>query len=326
MTIERMMMMMGAASDVASTDEVFSAYIYTGTAAAQTITNGIDLSGEGGMVWMKNRDGTDEPTLMDTERGIGTYLMSHSTNQASGSSNEYITSFNSDGFSLGYANQINRSGDSYVSWTFRKKEEFFDVVAYTGNEIAGHTEAHNLGVAPEMMIVKNRNSGFYGWAVYHKFNGNTKRMELDTVAGASTAISWNNTTPSATVFTLGDENGVNRSTYTYIAYLFASLDGISKVGSYTGNNSETTIDCGFSSGARFVMIKRTDSSGDWTIFDSTRGWASGTDYWLEANNNNTEASGNTLTSRSAGFGVRAPAYDAASLNVNGATYIYLAIA
>ena len=124
------------------------------------------------------------------------------------------------------------------------------------------TVSHNLGVAPEMMWVKTRSSA-YAWRVYHKDIGATKLLVLDTTAASATSLyNWNDTEPTTDNFTVGTGYEVNRSTFSYIAYLFATIDGVSKVGSVS-HSGTTNVDCGFASGARFVMLKRTDATGDW---------------------------------------------------------------
>ena len=206
----------------------------------------------------------------------------------------------------------------------RRAPGFFDVVAYTGNATAGRTVAHNLGSVPEMIWVKGRDLAGY-WQVYNKTTGNNKRLILNSTGAEQVEDRWANTDPTSGVFTVGLAQDVNGSTKTYIAYLFASVAGISKVGSYTGTGSDLNVDCGFSAGARFVMIKRTDSSGDWYVWDSYRGIVAGNDPYLLLNSaaaqvTNTDyvdplASGFTVTSS-------APA----ALNNNGGTYIFYAIA
>jgi len=220
------------------------------------------------------------------------------------------------------------SGSStYMSWMWKRAPGYFDVCCYTGNDTAGRTVAHNLGVAPEMMWLKRRDTA-RPWYVYHKnldaSNPAHKYMQLqETDAVADLNTIWNDTAPTSSVFTIGDNNGVNGNTATYIAYLFASLDGISKVGSYTGNGSSQNIDCGFSSGARFVLIKRTDTSEGWKVHDSVRGIVAGDDPFLELNNTNAENSSFDLVDPySSGFAVN----NYAGWNASGGAYIFYAVA
>ena len=224
------------------------------------------------------------------------------------------------------------SGLSYApnkAHMWRRAPGFFDIVPYTGNNTAGRTVSHNLGVAPEMMWVKRRNAAA-DWAVYHSGLGNTKYLILNKRNSAGTSsLWWNNTSPTATEITLGNSGQVNgTSNYDYIAYLFASLPGISKVGSYTGNGTSQTIDCGFTNGARFVMTKRTNDTGDWNVWDTERGIVAGNDPRIELNDQyGTIDSGHDyIDPDNSGFIVNFVADDDDDTNVNGDEYIFYAIA
>jgi hypothetical protein len=153
-----------------------------------------------------------------------------------------------------------------------------DVVAFDGGG-AGDVVNHNLGVKPDLMMYKRR-SATNDWIVYNSIDGANYAMFLNKTDARESQIQWwNNTEPTATNFTTGSKAF---SGSTYIAYLFASLAGISKVGSVT-HSGTTNVDCGFSSGARFVLLKRTDATGDWYVWDSERGIVSGNDPYLLLN-------------------------------------------
>jgi hypothetical protein len=178
--------------------------------------------------------------------------------------------------------------DTYQSWMFRRAPGFFDVVCYTGNGTAGRTVDHNLGVAPEMMIVKRRNASDW-WVVYHSGCSTNNALRLDSnLAEFSFPASFGDNTniipPTESVFTIGSNGKVNINSGAFIAYLFTSLPGISKVFSVTkSSGSDASVDCGFSAGPRFVMLKRTDSTGDWYIWDTERGIVAGNDPYLLLN-------------------------------------------
>lgn len=211
-----------------------------------------------------------------------------------------------------------------IQYIFKRATGFFDVVAYTGTGSA-HNEEHNLGVAPELMIVKARD-GARAWRVYTDVVGNTGSLRLNADAAADSGVTayWNNTTPTSSVFTVGTDNDTNSASYDYIAYLFATLDGVSKVGSYTGTGSNVDVDCGFSAGARFILIKRTDSTGDWYVWDSERGIVAGNDPYLLLNSTAAEVtSTDYIDPLSSGFTVTSSA--PAALNASGGTYIFMAI-
>jgi hypothetical protein len=205
---------------------------------------------------------------------------------------------------------------------FRRAPSFFDEVCYTGNSTSGATQTHNLGVAPELMIVKGRSVNA-NWFAYTQTLGATKYLILNDTGGAGTLSSvWNDTAPTSTTFTLGNAGAVNSSGGTYVAYLFATCAGVSKVGSYTGTGSFRTIDCVFTSGARFVLIKRSDGVGDWVVFDSARGIGFGADPFLALNNTDAETVwADVVSANSTGFNLTT-----AGFNVSGQTFIFLAIA
>jgi hypothetical protein len=213
---------------------------------------------------------------------------------------------------------------SSIYWSFRRAPGFFDVVAYTGTGSA-RTVSHNLGVAPELMIVKQRNQT-NNWPVYSASLANNQFMLLNSANAKGTFnLLWNNTIPTSTAFSVGTDVYVNGSTDTYIAYLFASCPGVSKVGSYTGTGTTLQINCGFTNGARFVLIKRTDSTGDWYVWDTARGIVSANDPYLLLNSTAAEVTNTDyIDPYAAGFEISSTA--PAAINANGGTYIYLAIA
>ena len=207
---------------------------------------------------------------------------------------------------------------------FRRASGFFDEVCYTGTGSAT-TQAHNLTVVPEMMIVKDRTTA-NDWWVYHSATGNTSYSVLNTTATpTSSSTAWNNTTPTSSVFSIGTGANVNTSSQTYVAYLFATCAGVSKVGTYTGNATGQSIACGFGSGgARFILIKRTDSTGDWYCFDSANGLTSSSSPYLTWDTTNAQTTGNNgVYASSGGFTLGATA--SLTTNIATATYIFLAI-
>jgi hypothetical protein len=222
-------------------------------------------------------------------------------------------------------------GTSFIHYNWKRAPNFCDVVAYTGTGTSNQTLKHNLGVVPEMMWVKRRNGGS-SWLIYHNgidVNGDG-RPETDTIDFTNSDPfdyfnAWFDTAPTDTEFTVGTYNNVTNNGNTFIAYLFATLAGVSKVGSYTGNGSTQTIDCGFTSGARFILIKRTDSTGDWYVWDTERGIVAGNDPHLSLNTTAAEVTtDDSIDPVSSGFAVNQVA--ATNINVSSATYIFYAIA
>jgi len=227
----------------------------------------------------------------------------------------------------GFFNFDGANANQYA-WMWKRAPGFFDVVAYTGTNVAGLTINHNLGVVPEMIWVKNRSASEY-WAVYHKdLNGGTNPSHYflklnDTNAETDYNEIWNDTEPTDTQFTVGQQGVVNGFEKNQIAYLFASLPGISKVGSYTGNGSTLNIDCGFTSGARFVLIKAVSTSGSWYVLDTARGIVAGNDPVLSLNTTDAEeAYDDLIDPYSAGFTLNG----VGMVNANTVDYIFYAIA
>ena len=294
-----------AAGPALYVDDVFSTYLYDGNGSLQTITNGIDLDGEGGLVWIKHRNAAEHNALYDTERGTNKELNTNANfaektkGPTIGASGVYY--FGASGFNVGGISEVNSTSQPYASWTFRKAPGFFDIVTYTGNDTAGRQISHSLGSTPGMIIVKNLTNA-WGWNVYHRgiaSDAETDYLQLNTTAAASDDDGrWNDTAPTSSVFTVGTGLNVNASGNNYVAYLFAhddqsfgtnSDESIIKCGSVTtGSDEYATVNLGFE--PQFVMFKRTDVSGDWLMLDTMRGWNLGNDdQRLYANLSNAES-------------------------------------
>lgn len=271
----------GASGTATFVEDVFSTWLYAGNGSTQTITNGIDLSGKGGLVWQKNRtSGSTNNILIDTARGNDNAIFSNSVSSTSSGYSAVLTSFNSNGFSLSNTYSIlNVSGQNYASWTFREQPKFFDIVTYTGNG-ANRTIAHNLGSAPGCMIVK-RTDVSSNWQVYH--NGLTSAaysIQLNlTNAQASATTVWNSTAPTSSVFSLGTDATVNASGGTYVAYLFAhnaggfgatGTDNVISCGSFT-TSSSGVIDVNLGYEPQYILYKSSSDATNWNIIDSMRG-------------------------------------------------------
>jgi hypothetical protein len=314
----------GGAEEVA---QIFNTTIYAGTSAAKTITNNIDLSTDGGLVWIKVRTTTGSHVLFDTERGATKYVSSNSID-AEATQATSLTAFNTDGFSLGSLGEVNENNQDLVAWTFKKEPKFFDVVTYTGTGSGIKTVDHNLGSAPAIMLVKKLNVSS-DWLVFSKdtsaphnkyliLNGTASEQNYDNIWGENGYLP---TTTQFKVQHLANESGGN-----YVAYLFANdtaSDGLIQCSSYTGNGSATgpTITLGWK--PQWIMVKRTDSTGYWTIVDSVRGMVtSGDDKLLYPNTTDAEQQSNRFIPTDTGFQVNSTN---SNVNANGGTYIYMAI-
>jgi len=330
------LMMSAAGGGGLNVEDVFSTYVYDGTGTTKIISNGIDLDTEGGMTWFKRRNGTSDHQLFDSERG-GRYRIESNTGASQADEGGTVWSTRTDGFSIGGdggAQIYNSSTDEYVSWTFRKASGFFDVVSYTGNGTAGRTVSHNLGSVPGCIIVKSLND-YSDWPVYHKgTHASTPedyRLRLNSnVAIVPSAPEWNSTAPTATNFTLSNSGDVNANGKNYIAYIFASHDGDGTFGE-TGDqdiircdkvpaSTATDVDLGYE--PQWIMIKRTDSGGDWQIYDNIRGMfvRSHDPRRLYANQSNAEENGNSdyLYPKPNGFHINTNYF-------GGGPYVYIAI-
>jgi hypothetical protein len=268
----------------------------------------------------------------DRLRGNNNWLFAPFTDGETGSDGNMFSSA-SQTYNIGWS-RMYESGIGYVDHVFRRAPGFFDVVCYTGTGSAT-TFNHNLGVAPELVIVKWR-TGATGenWAVMctpASSSPDRRFLYLDLNAaggglnGKFADSSGTPVLPTATQVYIGTNDIVNKSAATYVAYLFATCAGVSKVGSYTGSGTTKQIDCGFTGGARFVLIKRTDSTGDWYVWDTARGIVSGNDPYLLLNGTAAEVtSTDYIDTYSAGFEISSTA--PAAINASGGTFIFLAIA
>ena len=219
------------------------------------------------------------------------------------------------------------SGYTGIYYNFQRAPSVFDVVCYAGTGSPNNV-THNLQKIPELIIVKERNGVSRWWTLAANLSI-PNILSLNTNNAVKTGSEFGSTqTITSTAFSVAPTNGwdTNDSGATYVAYLFASCPGVSKVGSYVGNGVDTTIDCGFVDGARLVLIKSTSYAENWAIFDSARGYATASDPYLALDSSGAESLGNWLLFRSEGFGVRSSSFPGGSLNVSGQSYIFLAIA
>lgn len=336
--IEAIMAHSGGSTEPIIVDDVFSVDLYTGNGTSQTITNGVDLSSEGGLVWIKARSFIVDNILYDSERGLPKYLRSNISTGEGDVAGTGVTAFNTDGFDItgGWTN-FNSNTETYVSWTFRKAPKFFDVVTYTGDGSTSTTVGHSLEAAPKVIIAK-RTDIASDWAVNffelessYTTADNQRGFALNKTNGARNTGNgltnyWTDTTFRPGL--LADEgtsiNAVNVSGGNYIAYLFADYedeDSVIKCGTYTGDGTfgGQLINTPFA--PQFLLIKRIDSTGDWLMYDKTRVSGIAHSYELYPNLTSIESTSTGMAWAGNGF---APT-DSATSNVNLAEYIYIAI-
>jgi len=321
--------------------DYFNTKLYTGTGSAQSIT-GVGFQPD--WVWIKNRDVVTNHEVADSVRGANKLLKPNDTD-AEQSVSTKITSFDSDGFGVGSDANVNQSTKKIVAWNWladntsgssntdgsitssvsANTDSGFSIVSYTGTANAsGETIGHGLGTAPSMIITKDRDNT-RNWCVYHKSLGATKFLRLNsTNASATSTGRWNDTEPTSSVFSVGDDGETGTSS-DYIAYCFAEKKGYSKFGSYTGNGNADGTFVYTGCKPAFVIIKQTNASGEgWHILDNKRSGANGDMERLLANSSNAESnySGN-LDLLSNGFKTR---INDAGVNGSSASYIYMAFA
>jgi hypothetical protein len=318
-------------------DDYFQAGLYTGNGSTQTITG---LRFQPDFVWIKGRSASSSHRLIDAVRGSNKVLFSNTTDSEF-TDNTQITSFNSDGFSLGSQNGVNASGETYVYWAWKANgagvsntdgtitstvsantDSGFSIVTYTGTG-ANATVGHGLGVAPSMVIIKNRTAGG-SWLTYHASIGNTGAVFLNlTNATITSSTYFNNTSPTSTVFSVGDATAGNGSGNSIVAYCFAPVAGYSAFGSYTGNGSADGpfVFTGFR--PAYLLIKRTSNTQNWLVFDTARGTYNINTPLLYPNLSNAEDPNTMLDILSNGFKWRTSALGG---NDSGDTFIYAAFA
>jgi hypothetical protein len=316
----------------------------TGSGSTQTIVNGAaGASFQPDFIWIKSRTTADFHNLNDIVRGIvGTgspNLFTNTTGAEATFTGFGVSALNSNGFNLiGNGSYTNASGTNYVAWQWKaggtavtntagsitsqvsaNTTSGFSIVTYTGTG-SNATVGHGLGVAPSWVIVKGRNVGSTNWFIYTATQGNTKYLDFSTGAGGTDTSAWNSTSPTSTVFSVGTSYYTNYAATTYVAYCWAPIAGYSAFGSYTGNGSAdgSFVYLGFR--PRLVMIKRTDTTANWFIFDTARDTYNAAGLELYPNLSNAEADGRPdLDILSNGMKMRSTA---TGQNASGGTYVY----
>jgi hypothetical protein len=299
--------------------EVFKAVARSGNSTADTsITCGFPLD----WVVTQGRNAAIEPISYTRLQSNRKKLKTYSTTAEGTSGTNVITSFDQDGMTVGTDADINSSSYTYINWFFKRAAGYFDVIAYTGNSSA-RALSHNLGVAPELIFFKTR-SPADSWLVASTAAQSTMFLNTNAAESSSNYSSkFTSFTASAINLSASSSSYTNETSKTYIALMFATLAGVSKCGIYTGTGAVNTIDCGFSAGARFVMIKSRDNARDWFIWDHARGIVSGNDPYQTWNNAGSETtSTDYIDPENSGFQLSG-ANDA---NQSGEKYIFLAIA
>ena len=331
------------APDIADGSDYFNTVLYTGTGTTNART---DVGFQPDLTWIKIRSLSSNHAWYDVLRGATKVIGSSATDSEITDGSVTPTS---TGFTLGSENtsfgSTNGSGYTYVAWNWKaggsgssntdgsitstvsaNPTAGFSIVTYTGTNVSGATVGHGLGVAPKMIIIKNRSS-IEAWPVYHAANTSapeTDYLVLNTTAGTADATTaWNDTLPNSTVFTLGNWNALNENGSNHVAYCFAEVEGYSKFGSYTGNGSSDGPFVATSFAPAFLIWKRTDSTANWFMVDAARNTYNPVDKEFYSDQSNAENTFTDVDFLSNGFKLRASTADR---NANGGTFVYMCFA
>jgi hypothetical protein len=319
----------------------FGIITYTGDRPTNAGKTGMGFQPD--LVWIKGRSYDDFHSILDSTRGANVLSPDHYMTESSFSG----FTFDSDGFTVGSSGQANSNGETLVAWGWKANggtttsntngsitstvqantTAGFSIVTYTGNNAGSATIGHGLDSAPQLIFVKGRNVSA-GWPTL--FNDGTYtnkgiRLNESSVDTGNSTVFFNNTNPSSTVFSVGSADEVNDG-YNYVAYCWHSVDGYSKVGSYTGTGSTgLTVSLGFQ--ARFIMVKKVAPSGDrWLMADTSRHAATNNDAFLDATSTLSERDFNCTNGITFGSDSFTINTTDGSFNTSGGTYIYLAFA
>ena len=328
--------------------EYFHTRLYSGnnSGSGLAITNNANAGDfQPDWVWVKRRDSAGSSGLHDSSRG-STKRIKSDASEAEDTNSNILASFDSNGFTIGDNSAHYNASGTYVAWQWKANggttssndasatsvgtidsviqentTAGFSIVTYTGTGSNG-TIAHGLGATPQMYWVKRRSAAEH-WQVYSEEIGNNKYFQITTDGEITGSNRWNNTSPTSSVFSVGDHASVNGSSDTYVAYCFTDIKGYSKFGSYTGNGNAdgAFVYTGFK--PAWLMIKRTDSANHFLLFDIKRDISNVGEKWLRADTTDAESTGIYWDGLSNGFKART---NDPIINASGGTYIYMAFA
>jgi len=324
-----------AYTDIDKPTDYFNTKLYTGNSSTQSIT-GVGFQPD--WVWLKSRSNAQGHNLFDAVRGANKPLFSDDSN-AEATTTDRLSSFDSDGFTLGSNTNVNNTGYTYASWNWLASSNTdgsitstvsanttsgFSIVSYTGTGSAS-TIGHGLGSAPKMVICKTRSTTGV-WLTWHtgiSINGQIQLQSTDAVYNPGNNLYWNSTLPTSSVFSVGTSGSVNGSGTDYIAYCFSEKKGFSKFGSYTGNGNAdgTFVYTGFK--PAFVIIKDATNAYEWRIYDNKINPFNSMFEIINPNNANAQAtSSHGIDFLSNGFKCRGTT----TINTSGANQIYMCFA
>ena len=325
----------------------FQTTLYTGNGGTQSITNTGNSDLQPDWIWIKARNEAEHHNLVDSVRG-NTKVVYSSMSNSEDTTSIQVTSFASDGFALGSGTNTNKNNITYAAWQWKAGTSFtndasstgigsidsagsfnndagFSIVTYTGNGSSGATVKHGMNQKPAMFIIKDRDNSNEGWMVYHKFWGATKYQRLNETGAVATGSAYfNNTEPTSSVFTIGNNDVVNKSGDKYVTYCFAEKQGYSKFGSYAANENVNGpfVYTGFK--PAFVILRQSNLGRDWHMFDNKRSTFNAVGRYLRPNVSGAEDSGEDyLDLLSNGFKLKNTGN---RFNDADGTYIFMAFA
>jgi len=317
---------MAAYTTIDNPELYFQVKPYTGNGGTQSITFDGSEDMQPDFLWVKGRSVAEGHYIQDSVRGVTKHLHTQNTD-AEATDTGVVTALNSDGFSLGDEGDVNSDGGTFVAWAWKESATAgFDIISYAGDAAAGRNISHSLGAKPHWMVVKNLTNSIK-WAVYHEKNTSapgTDHLQLNSDGATSDDDStWDDTEPGSSVFRVKSSTSVNGSSANYIAYLWTPIQGFSKFGSYTGNGNADGmfIHTGFR--PAMVILKRTNGTSNWYIYDRKRLGYNVDNNELYANTNNAEQTDDRIDFLSNGFKMRT---SNATVNGTSSTLIYMAFA
>jgi len=320
----------------------FQVKAYTGTGSTLSVTLDGDTDMQPDAVWLNCRSLSKNRYLFDAVRGATEHINPNDTD-AEGTDANTLTSFNSDGFTVGTSGAVNTSSATFVSWNWKANgtgssdtngsinstktsantTSGFSIVTYTGDANAGATVGHGLGAIPDVMLVKNRTDGD-NWSTFHNTSnmGNGKFLKLDDTAAVTTETTiWNDTSPTSSLFSVGTHNRVNGSGDSLVAYLWTGIQGFSKFGSYTGNGNADGVFIFLGFKPAFLIIKRVDGVNNWKATDHKRDPHNLVTATMNLDSNGAEGTEDHVDYLANGFKIKRNGND---INNDGGSYIFMA--
>tara|TARA_R110000796_G_scaffold180155_1_gene296733 strand:- start:48 stop:1034 length:987 start_codon:yes stop_codon:yes gene_type:complete len=313
---------MAAYTTIDDPEKFFQTKLYTGNGGTNAITFDGTSNLSPDFVWLKMRSNADNHTLFNTTSGVGERLFSN-LGQVESTESTSLTAFGSDGFTLGADAIANANTETYVSWNWKESATSgFDIVTFTGNQTA-RTISHSLSAKPEWLWIKNREKD-ESWHTQHGALGATKTAESNTTGAFGTGSTiWNDTEPTTSVFSVGNNGNINETDSGILVYLWTSKQGYSKFKSYTGNGSAdgSFIYTGFK--PAFVMIKASAAAKNWEMFDNKRDGFNQSNNTIYANAVDAEGAAGRCNLLSNGFKLTTAS---THLNTDGGVFVYMAFA